>query len=166
MPTTARQPRLEQLDAFVIESVKEVCSTMLGWRVDSAGPCGDGHPAPFQLREFNGTIGFGGCCTGSIFLSCSESLVLQMARRVLGSDRSPDPHELCDVVGELSSMIAGGCKSRLSDVDCSVLVSNPNVIRGKLIRASSRDVKFVLQRQFTVPIQGESFNVIMLGKFD
>jgi hypothetical protein len=63
-------------------------------------------------------------------------------------------------------MLAGGCKSRLCDHDCSVVMSIPNIIRGKLIRAASKDVRFMLQRQFVEPIAGENFKVIALGKFE
>lgn len=45
-------------------------------------------------------------------------------------------------------------------------MSIPNVIRGKLIRAASKDVKFMLQHEFVLPIVGESFKVITLGKFE
>lgn len=160
------QSRLEQLDSFVIEAVKDVCSTMLNWQVDQGTAEGDGHPGPFELHQFNGCIGFGGGLTGSLFLSCSENLAGQMARTILGADLPAGAREISDVVGELTNMLAGGCKSRLCDHDCPVVMSIPNIIRGKLIRAASKDVKFMLQRQFAVPIHGESFKVIALGKFD
>jgi chemotaxis protein CheX len=166
MALSAQQTRLEQLDSFVIESVKDVCATMLDWEVDDGTPFGNGRPGPFDLDEFNGCIGFGGRMTGSIFLSCSEILSRQMGRSILGADFAASARELSDVVGELTNMLAGGCKSRLCDHDCQVVMSIPNIIRGKLIRATSRDISFVLQRQFAVPVNGAEFKVITLGKFD
>lgn len=166
MPVSVTQSRLEQLDSFIIESVKDVCSTMLDWPVGPAARDGDGQPGPFELHQINGCIGFGGKMTGSLFFSCSENLASQMARNILGVEVAAGSREASDVVGELTNMLAGGCKSRLCDHDCAVVMSIPNIIRGKLIRAASKDVKFMLQRQFTVPIQGESFKVIALGKFD
>ena len=166
MALPALQSRLEQLDSFVIESVKDVCSTMLNWQVNDGTPVGDGQPGPFELHEFNGCIGFGGKMTGSIFLSCSQTLAQQMARTILGGDFPAGSRELSDVIGELTNMLAGGCKSRLCDSDCAVVMSIPNIIRGTLIRAASRDVKFLLQRQFAVPIDGAGFRIITLGKFD
>jgi chemotaxis protein CheX len=166
MATAVWQSRLEQLDSFVIESVKDVFSTMLNWPVDQGSREGDGQPAPFELHQVNGCIGFGGQMTGSLFLSCSENLAAHMARIILGADHPVGAREVSDVVGELTNMLAGGCKSRLCDHHCSVVMSIPNIIRGKLIRAASKDVKFMLQRQFTVPIIGEGLKVIALGKFD
>lgn len=166
MAVPATQSRLEQLDAFIVEAANDVCSTMLNWPAGDTVREGDGQPGPFELHQINGCIGFGGKMTGSLFLSCSENLAVHMARAILGAELSAGTREVSDVVGELTNMLAGGCKSRLCDHDCGVVMSIPNVIRGKLIRAASKDVKFMLQRQFAVPIQGESFKVIALGKFD
>jgi CheY-specific phosphatase CheX len=164
--TTSQQSRIEQLDVFVVEAVKEVCNTMLSWSPVPEPAANDGSPQAFELKEVNGSVGFGGALTGTIFLSCSEKLVSEMAKAILGQDYPPGSRELSDVIGELANMLAGGCKSRLCDHDCPVVMSIPNVIRGKMIRASSKDVKFMLQHHFTLPMIGESFKVITLGKFE
>lgn len=164
MPVT--QARLELLDAFVVESAKEVCATMLNWTVDCVEHEATLVPKPFELDHLNGCIGFGGQLTGSIFLSCSDELGAAMAKAILGGDYPQGAREIMDVIGELTNMLAGGCKSRLCDSQCNVVMSIPNLIRGKLIRASSKDVKFMLQREFTAPIDGASFKVIALGKFE
>ncbi len=166
MATIAQQSRIEQLDTFVLESIKDLFATMLNWTPVPGGHSRDFEPHPFELNEVNGCIGFGGAMTGSIFLSCPESLTMAMARTILGHDYPHGSRELSDVVGELTNMLAGGCKSRLCDHDCPVVMSIPNVIRGKLIRAASKDVKFMLQHEFALPIIGESFKVITLGKFE
>lgn len=166
MSTQVVQSRLEQLDSFITEALKDVCSTMLGWAVASADCPDDGHPASFELHEMNGCVGFGGRLTGSIFLSCSDHLAVCLARRILGTEVQAGSHEVSDVIGELTNMLAGGCKSRLCDQDCPVVMSIPNIIRGKFIKAATRDVKFMLQRCYPVPIPGEQLKVIMLGKFD
>ena len=42
-----------------------------------------------------------------------------------------------------------------------------NIIRGQAIPAASRDVSFMLKREFRLSISGgEQFQVIILGKFD
>ena len=166
MVTIAQQSRIEQLDTFVIESVKDVYATMLNWSPEPEPRTPDAEPRPFELKEVNGCIGFGGAMTGSIFLSCSERLTIEMARTILDHEYPPGSRELSDVIGELTNMLAGGCKSRLCDHDCPVVMSIPNVIRGKLIRAASKDVKFMVQHNFSLPMIGESFKVITLGKFE
>lgn len=140
--------------------------TMLNWSCEADQLSSDFHPRPFELNEVNGCVGFGGALTGSIFLSCPEPIILTMARTILGQEYPPGARELSEVVAELTNMLAGGCKSRLCDHDCPVVMSIPNVIRGKLIRAGSKDVRFLLQHQFTVPAIGQGFKVITLGKFE
>lgn len=166
MATLAQQNRLEQLDTFVLESLKDVCATMLGWTATAVTTNKESAPRPFELNEINGCIGFGGALTGSIFLSCPEKLAVEMARAILGHEYGVGARELSEVVAELTNMLAGGCKSRLCDHQCPVVMSIPNVIRGKFIRAASKDVRFMLQHEFTVPIFGETFKVITLGKFE
>jgi CheY-specific phosphatase CheX len=164
--TTAQQSKLEQLDAFVVESVRDVCSTMLNWTPTLVPGTHDANPRAFELNEINGAIGFGGQLMGTIFFSCSENLVREMARVILGHDYPPGARELSDVAGEITNILAGGCKSRLCDHECPVVMSIPNVIRGTFIKAASRDVKFMLQHQFSLPMNGESFKVITIGKFE
>ncbi len=167
MPTTStQQSRLEQLDTFVVEAVKDVCTTMLNWSPTFDPGVHEANPRAFELGEVNGAIGFGGQLTGTIFLSCSEKLVREMAKTILGQEFPPGAREISDVAAELTNMLAGGCKSRLCDHDCSVVMSIPNVIRGKFIKAASKDVRFMLQHQFSLPMIGESFTVSTLGKFE
>jgi CheY-specific phosphatase CheX len=164
MATLSLQSRIDQIDSFVVESVKDVCSTMLNWTA-TALPGGVRDPVAFQLHAINGCIGFAGQMTGSIFLSCSESLGAEMARTIIGEARGGQ--DISDVVAELTNMLAGGCKSRLCDHGCPVVMSIPNIIRGKSIRATSRDVSFMLKREFSLSISGgETLQVIILGKFD
>lgn len=164
MSTLSLQSRIDQLDTFVVESARDVCSTMLNWSVTTSDPVSMTSPVSFELGTINGSIGFGGKLTGSIFLSCDEKTAQMMARAIMGHDAGAT--EVSDVIAELTNMLAGGCKSRLCDHDCTVVMSIPNIIRGKAIRAASRDVKFMLKRDFGVSISGETFQVIILGKFE
>jgi CheY-specific phosphatase CheX len=160
------QSRIDQIDGFLVESVKDVCSTMLSWTATEA-PGGLTDPAAFQLGAVSGCIGFAGGMTGSIFLSCSDALAEAMARTILGGGGVPHPQDVSDVVAELTNMLAGGCKSRLCDQECPVVMSIPNIIRGQAIRAFSRDITFMLKREFSLSISGgEKLQVIILGKFD
>ena len=166
MTILSTQPQVDQLDSFIIESTRDVFSTMLSWEVNEVPLESNGQPATFAMLEYTGCIGLAGKMTGSLFFSCSEQLAKRAAGVILGADVASDPHQISDVVGELTNMLAGGCKSRLCDHECPVVMSIPNIIRGNAIRASSRDVKFMLQRRFDVTIVGESFQVIALGKFE
>ncbi len=166
MATLSLQSRIDQIDGFLVESVKDVCSTMLGWTATACAPDPEHDPASFGLREINGCIGFGGQMTGSIFLCCSIPLATSMAQAIMGAE-TPTIQDMSDVVAELTNMLAGGCKSRLCDHDCPVVMSIPNIIRGHAIRATSRAIEFTLKQEFSLSINGkEKLQVIILGKFE
>jgi len=166
MVTIAQQNKIEQLDDFVVESAKDVFATMLNWPLETTPRTMNAAPRTFQLKDVNGYIGFAGSMMGSIFFSCSEKLNLEMARGILGQEYGPGARELSEVIGELTNMLAGSCKSHLSDHGTLIVMSIPNVIRGKDIKAATRDVTFMLEHCFALPMIGESFKVITLGKFD
>jgi CheY-specific phosphatase CheX len=166
MSTLSLQSRIDQLDEFVVEAVKDVCFTMLDWTVtESTAETGFRFPVSFELGEVNGCVGFGGKWTGTVFLSCQDATARRMARTILGGD-APTAQDVSDVVGELTNMLAGGCASRLCEHNCPVVMSTPNVVRGQAIQAGSRDIKFMLKRDFAVSITGEKLEVIVLGKFE
>lgn len=160
------QLRLEQLDHVLDEAVRDVCSVMLNWRIEPGIAEGAGRAGAFRLQNFNGCVGFAGHVTGTLFFSCSESLARRMAAIILGGNQADELERISDVLGELTSMLAGGCKSRLADQDCPTVISIPNIIRGNNLRAASMNVEFILQRQFAPPIPGETFRVIALGQFN
>jgi CheY-specific phosphatase CheX len=166
MSTLSLQSRIDQLDEFVLEAVKDVCFTMLNWTArESPSEATFQVPASFELGEINGCIGFAGQWTGCLFLSCTSPVAHHMARTILGRE-SPSIQDISDVVAELTNMLAGGCKSRLCDHQCPVVMSIPNIVRGQAIRAASRDIKFMLKRDFALTITEEKLQVIALGKFD
>lgn len=122
MVTIEQQSKIEQLDTFVIESIKDVCATMLNWSPEIGLRTPDATPHPFELKEVNGCIGFGGRMTGSIFFSCSEKLTREMAHAILGQEYPSGSRELSDVVGELTNMLAGaanpGCVITIVPSSC------------------------------------------------
>jgi CheY-specific phosphatase CheX len=153
----------DTFDQFVVAATKDVFATMLSWPVETAlAKEGNGEPQPFGLLAINGSIGFGGRVTGSLFFSASDVLALAVSRQLLGEHVGPG--EVSDVIGEMTNMLAGGCKSRFCDSGYTVVMSIPNVIRGTRLWASGRDVQFMVRRSFAVPSVGETFQVVLLGK--
>ena len=153
----------DKLDQFVTAATEHVFATMVDWKVTTSNAQeGSGEPQPFSLMSINGSIGFGGKMTGSLFLSASDSLAGDIARQILGDTAGPT--EVSDVIGEMTNMLAGSCKSRLCDAGYTVVMSIPNVIRGTRLWASSRDVQFIVRRTFSVPGKADDFQVVLLGK--
>ena len=116
MVTIAQQSRIEQLVIFFIESIGDVCAAMLNCSSETEPRSRNTNHAPCKLNKVNGSIGFGGHITESILFSCSKKRIGEMARAVLGQENPPEARELADD-GERTNMLAGGCKSRLSELN-------------------------------------------------
>lgn len=76
--------------------------------------------------------------TGSIAISFSKPVALEIARRMLGLEDEVSDDEIIDLVGEITNMMAGGAKAKLHDhgydFDMTiprVVVDHDNVIRHK-----------------------------------
>lgn len=146
---------------------RDVFSTMLGWEVEPKEvPVDPACNSRLELRGINGSIGFGGKMTATLFVSADESLARRMAQQVLGDPALESMHEICDVFGEITNMVAGGCKSRLCDNGMPVVMSIPNVIRGRALSATGRDVRFLVRVDFVVSASREEFSVVLFGKFE
>lgn len=154
---------IEKLDSFLVTATRDVFDTMLQWPVET-GPAmeGDGQPHTFELLEINGSIGFGGKVMGNLFFSASEALARRIGAQLLGVEVGHA--EVSDVVGEITNMIAGGCKSRLCDAGFPVVMSIPNIIRGSQLYAHARDVCFLIRRRFKVAQAAEPFQMVLAGR--
>jgi chemotaxis protein CheX len=158
---------VQAIDQYLVDVTRGVFSTMMNQRVEPAPPAPDnGTPCAVDLPGINGSIGFGGKLTGTLFFSVPEVIAEKMANIILGGLCEVGPHELCDVVGEVTNMLAGGCKSRLCDSGFPVVMSIPNIIRGTSLKVSGRDLSFVVRRHFVIPGLGGDVDVIMMGKVD
>lgn len=117
---------VEAIDKYLVEVTRGVFSTMLNQQVQPAPPAPDhGKPGALELPGINGAIGFGGKVTGTLFFSAPEETAQKMAEIILGGLCEVGPRETSDVVGEITNMLAGGCKSRLCDAGYPVVMSIP-----------------------------------------
>ena len=157
---------LNLIDSFLVAATKDVFSTMLGWEVAGPGQMeGDGSPRGLVLGEINGSIGFGGQLTGNLFLCCSKDVAKKMTQTILGDDEHSS-RAISDVVGELTNMLAGGCKTRMNDKGVDVMMSIPNIITGNGIQATSKNIRFMISRNFEIVGSDQAINLSVLGKFE
>lgn len=155
----------DTIGKFIGDVTPEVISTMLSWEPPAEIPFLPQDTAhSFSIGSINGSIGFGGQITGTLFFSVSDQQAAEMVAALLGHHVAVDSHECLDVVGELTNMIAGGIKTRLNDHGYAMVMSIPNIIRGPSIRVAGKDVEFKVEREFAIGSDGNAARVIMIGR--
>ena len=113
---------------FLTRHVAMVFETMLSLKIARSEK-----ERPITGERITGTVGFAGeAIKGVLYLDMSARTANQIAAVMLGQPLSeiPADHEVNDVIGELSNMIAGGLKSWLNDSTAPCAISTPAIIRG------------------------------------
>lgn len=96
---------------------------MLGMQVSFEDPeC----PAPRRKYDVSCVITFSGDVEGPIVLGFWGESALAIAGALGGEGLKPKSADFADAIGELTNMIAGGAKSRLTDTSASI--SCPSII--------------------------------------
>lgn len=157
---------IDLIDVFLVTAAKDVFATMLEWQVRTEETGTDDYkPSRIKLNEINGSIGFGGKLTGNLFLCMTKGMAEDMTQEILG-EGAHSQKEISDVVGELTNMLAGGCKSRICDKGYPVVMSIPNIITGRGIQACAKNIQFMLHHEFRVNDRNDAFQITLLGKFE
>jgi chemotaxis protein CheX len=120
---------IEDIEQLINSAVTEVFSTMLNFKVRLDRECtalinGEGHVA--------GSVGFIGRVSGVVFVYSTNSFARRMTSSLLGlTDHEIDGDEMVnDAMGELSNMVVGHLKSRLSDRGMPCVLTIPSIVRG------------------------------------
>jgi chemotaxis protein CheX len=100
-------------------------------------------------HEVSGIIGISGEVTGSVVVSFPESVALQIASALLGSELQKVDGDCTDTIGEIANMVAGDAKKGFPKADTSVSV--PTVVIGKHKVAYPRGVPII-----TIPCKTSS----------
>lgn len=119
---------VDQIAEIVTSSTCEIFSAMLGTELTVGSPYEDPHPFG-SSTEVTAFIGLAGGLAGYVSLHCELAQAREFTARLLGStsDDSISTDEICDAVGELVNMIAGGVKTALSG-EHPVEITLPTVV--------------------------------------
>jgi chemotaxis protein CheX len=116
--------------ALMDETVEEVFGMMLGLEVIADGEL----PAASQgmvRREQTALVGFAGAMSGICEISICKSGAKVITSAMLGGLAVEDGSDsICDAVGELCNMLAGGWKNRIPLLSAACSLSIPTVIEG------------------------------------
>jgi chemotaxis protein CheX len=105
-------------------AVREVFEIMLGCRLE---PLVNLDPTPL---EFTAMVGLAGQLCGVVTLRSTAKAAVLMASRMLGVDPKEADHQTWDATGEVTNMIAGNFKSKITGLGDKCMLSVPTVITG------------------------------------
>ncbi len=123
---------IEDLDlkGLITNATYQVFKTMLSMEIE---PYETPPPAPPPTENrIVGAVGFAGDVVGNVSIQVSEvfSHIITAAMLGIEPDEDLETDEVSDAIGELSSMISGNVKSRLSDFGFPCDLSFPSVTTG------------------------------------
>ncbi len=124
-------PTLKDLNLpdLMNNSVRDVFETMLSMEIKAVEVPSDHQPG--TAERIIGVVGLAGPFQGAVYFHLAEPFALHIASTMLGMAPEELGHsEVNDVVGELTNMIGGNIKSRLSDAGFRCNLSVPSVVRG------------------------------------
>ena len=111
-------------------AVQDVFSTMFSQKATVV--------ASEDLSDVSGLsaiVGFGGKVSGFLALNMSAEAACTIAQGLLGMEFECVDDTVCDAVGELVNMLAGGLKKNLSRSEELFKLSIPSIINGQEYRA-------------------------------
>lgn len=146
--------RVEYINPF-ISAVQNTFKTMLDCDVHRGVPVLKEGICP--RFEVSGIIGLSGLAIGTVVLSLSESVALKAASTMLMCETSTVDNDVIDAVGELTNMVAGSAKAKLSQY--SLMVSLPNVIIGQNVEIRFPSNVTPISVPFTSPWGGLTLDV-------
>lgn len=119
----------EQLAAYVIDSTREVFSTMVMMEPSDEFPLKE--PVSRFKCSITGMVGFAGTYSGVISIHCPVALALNITSSMLGMECDEVNEDLNDAIGEIANMLGGSVKQVLSKGGLDVKLSIPTVISGE-----------------------------------
>lgn len=87
-------------------------------------------PPAEEGLEITSMVGLAGELCGVLTLRCSPKSAARMASRMLGIEVDKAGSEMWDAVGEVSNMVAGNFKNKISGLGDGCMLSVPTVITG------------------------------------
>jgi chemotaxis protein CheX len=118
------------LREFITKSVLHVFATMLSMRLDVLPP---EEEIKFDGEKVAGSVNFVGAVTGVVHIHVSDVYAKSMTASMLGikPEQVRSSSNIDDAIGELTNMLGGNLKSRLTDYGFKCVLSIPSVTRGK-----------------------------------
>ena len=121
------------LKTAIIESAKEAFETMVFLPIEEIP---DQPDSPDPATSLICTISFTGPYRGFFSVRCYMQSAERVAKSMLMAeeDQKLEEAEISDALGEVTNLIIGGIKSRLSDLFSEIKISIPSTVKGVKVR--------------------------------
>lgn len=106
-------------------ALREVFELMLGSQLTL--PANNEEPMP---REVTAMVGLAGKLCGLVGVHCSGKCAALMTSKMLGVPLDKVGADMSDAMGEISNMVAGNFKNKISGLGDGCMLSPPTVITG------------------------------------
>jgi len=120
----------EKLCQALIEATCEVFESMLFLQAVPKGVIAEENELA-DKRELSAIISFVGDLSGSVVFSANRKTAIKVASVMLGEDINEVNEDVEDAIGEITNMVAGGFKTRVSSYGIDFNISIPTVIQGE-----------------------------------
>lgn len=158
---------MHQISTFVRGAVQEVFSTMVSLETQVSEAVADDQSSPCTLSGITGSVSFTGKMTGILYLNFSGELPKYCASFIMGtSPNEMTQEEIYDVVGELTNMVTGNLKSKMTDKGFNCQLSIPSVMKAELLSVTSRQSPLSLYNEFSVPSLKEIIRVNVFARLE
>lgn len=146
--------------AVLDQSVEEVLGLMLGVPVSVAE---NTTAAESHSASLTAVIGLAGALSGAYTVLVSSEAAMQMTACMAGIEITTVDETVIDGLGEITNMLAGAWKSKITSLNSACLLSVPTVVTGTQYEVHKRTSAFRFARSyrfndslFTVSIYGEN----------
>jgi chemotaxis protein CheX len=157
---TFSQKNLEHMD----ETVHEVFRVQLGIEIAACTPPLAMDNKTNRRHEQTALIGFAGIISGLCEIRLSVPASLAITRAMLpGTAIAEESDWICDAVGELCNLLAGGWKNRLPELGACCSLTIPTVIAGNLYQVHRPANVLVNRRAY---IFGDNHHLLLTLVYD
>jgi chemotaxis protein CheX len=125
----------EQMSRFIIETTRDVFSTMVMMELRDESPLSE--TVDHFHDSISGMVGFAGIYSGALSIHCPFSLARKITSGMLGMECDEIDDDVNDALGEIANMLGGGIKHALSTSGLDVKLSTPTVISGENYKVKS-----------------------------
>lgn len=130
-------PRHLAMIPLILDATSEVFATMVFVELERGTPI-KGHEPP--VATVVGAVNFLGSVSGTVSFYASDAAAREIAGAMLGIDPAEAEAEVPDTVGEITNMITGTFRGKLTQAGETLMITPPSVTVGSDFRAQHFNV--------------------------